>query len=143
MSGAAPPPGPAHDATAITTPALLLLAAVAFVTEVALFVGAGVVAYELLGDGERSVAGFAWLVAGSTVVVLFWGLFMAPRSRRRLGTGARVAVALLLCAGTALGLVATGWTWWGWFVGVAGLAVVAAQGVLPGPGAERSPSGPT
>jgi hypothetical protein len=134
------PSGPAHDGVAITTPGLLLLATVAFVTEVALFVGVGVVAYEVLGGGERSVGAFAWWVAGTAAVVVLWGLFMAPKARRRLGVGARVATALLLCAGTAAGMVATGWTWWGWFVGVAGLAVVAAQTVLHEPG--RVPQAP-
>ena len=52
--------------------------------------------------------------------------------------GARTLLALLLCAGTAVGLVLTGWTWWGWFVGVAGLAVVAAQTVLHGPAPGRA-----
>jgi len=123
-------PGPAHDAAAITTPALFLLAAVAFVTELALFGGVGAVAYAAAGGGVG-----AWLAgaAATAAVLVFWGLFMAPRARRRLGVGARTLLALLLCAGTAVGLVLAGWTWWGWYVGVAGLVVVAAQSVLHGP----------
>ena len=135
MNDAGPPPGPAHDPAAITTPTLLLLAVVAFVTELALFGGVGAIAYAAVGDGVG-----AWLAgaAATAAVVVLWGLFMAPRGRRRLGAGARTVLALLLCAGTAVGLVLAGWTWWGWFVGVAGLAVVAAQTVLH---VDRQPRG--
>ena len=62
---------------------------------------------------------------------------MAPKARFRLGTGARVLVSAVLCVGTAYGLVQAGLTLWGWFVGLAGLAVVAAQVVLP-----SAPDGP-
>ncbi len=123
------PQGPAHDAT-ITTPALLLLAAIAFVTELALFGGVGAVAYSAVGGG---VGAWVAAVAATAAVLVFWGVFMAPKGRRRLGPGARTLLALLLCGGTAVGLVLAGWTWWGWFVGIAGLAVVAAQTVLHGP----------
>lgn len=130
MSDATPPPGPAHDAAAITTPALLLLATVAFVTELALFGGVGAIAFAAVGSGVGAwVAG----VAATAGVLVLWGLFMAPRGRLRLGAGARTVLALLLCVGTAVGLVLAGWTWWGWVVGVAGLAVVAAQTVLHAP----------
>ena len=140
MSDAAPPPGPAHDPAAVTTPALLILATVAFVTELALFGGVGAIAYAAVGGGAG-----AWLagLAATAAVLVLWGLFMAPRGRLRLGAGARTVLALLLCAGTAVGLVLAGWTWWGWFVGLAGLAVVAAQTVLHGPGPERQASDST
>ncbi len=138
MSDATPPPAPAHDPAAITTPALLLLATVAFVTELALFGGVGAIAWSAVGGGA-----LAWLAAGAATaaVLVLWGLFMAPRGRRRLGAGTRTVLALLFCAGTAVGLVLTGWTWWGWFVGVAGLAVVAAQTVLHGPPPGRAVHG--
>jgi NADH-quinone oxidoreductase B subunit len=51
--------------------------------------------------------------------------------RFRLQPGPRVVVAALLCLATAYGLVDAGWSAWGWFVGIAGIAVVAAQLVLP------------
>ncbi len=108
-------PGPAHDAAVFTTPALLLLAVVAFVTELALFGGVGAIAFAAVGGGAG-----AWFAAAAAtaLVVVLWGLFMAPRGRRRLGPVPRTVLALLLCTGAAIGLVLAGWTWWGWFVGV-------------------------
>lgn len=120
-------PGGGH---ALSTPGLALLAALAFVVELALFGGVGAVAYAAVGSGLG-----AWLaaLAATAAVLVLWGMFMAPKGRWRLGAGARTLIALVLCAGTAYGLVAAGWTAWGWFVGVAGLAVVAAQSVLSEP----------
>ena len=71
------------------------------------------------------------LLYGIAAVILVWGLFMAPKGRFRLGPLPRVVVAAALCLVTAYGLVDAGWSLWGWFVGIAGLAVVAAQLVLP------------
>jgi hypothetical protein len=116
---------PAHDPGGITTPALMLLAAVAFVTELALFGGVGAIAYAAADGG--GVAAWLAAAAATVAVVVLWGMFMAPRARWRLGPGVRTLLAFLLCGATAVGLVAAGWTWWGWFVGIAGLAVVAAQ----------------
>ena len=59
---------------------------------------------------------------------------MAPKGKFRLGPAVRVVVAAALCLATAYGLVDAGWSVWGWFVGIAGLAVVAAQLVLPATG---------
>jgi hypothetical protein len=113
-----------HD---LSTPGLALLATVAFLVELALFGGVGVIAYTAVGGGAA-----AWLsaVAATAAVLVLWGLFMAPKGRLRLGPGPRTLLAVVLCAGTAAGLLHAGWTWWGWFVGVAGLAVAAAQTVL-------------
>jgi len=111
----------------IGTPSLLVLAVVAFVVEVALFGGVGVVAHDALGGG---VVGWVGAVVATGGVLVLWGLLMAPKARFRLTQGPRVLVALVLTVGTGLGLVQTGHQWWGWFVGVAGLAVVAAQVVL-------------
>ena len=111
----------------IGTPSLLALAVVAFVVEVALFGGVGVVAHDVLGGG---VVGWVGAVVATGGVLVLWGLLMAPKARFRLTQGPRVLVALVLTVGTGLGLVQAGHPWWGWFVGVAGLAVVAAQVVL-------------
>ena len=53
-------------------------------------------------------------------------------------------VSAALCLGTAYGLIAVGHPWWGWFVGIAGIAVVAAQVALPAgrPGARLTGAGP-
>ncbi len=121
-------PTPGHGADLMSTPSLFVLAVVAFAVELALFGGVGAIAYELVGGG---LAG--WLVAAAAAAgtVAFWGLLMAPRAKRRLATSPRLVVSAALCIGTAYGLVQTGHPWWGWFVGVAGVAVVAAQLVLP------------
>ena len=121
-------PTPGHGPELFSTPGLLLLAVVAFVVELALFGGVGAVAFDAAGRGW---AGWLAALAATGLVLLVWGLFVAPKGRFRLGTGARVLLSGALCVATAYGLVAAGWPWWGWFVGVAGLAVVAAQVVLP------------
>jgi hypothetical protein len=133
-AGRTPDPG----AAVVSTPSLLALAVTAFVVEVALFGGVGAVAHHAAGGGARGwVAG----VLATAGVLVLWGLLLAPRARARLGTGSRLVLTSALCVGTAYGLVHAGFTWWGWFVGVVGLSVVAAQLVLPpqaGGGADRA-----
>jgi hypothetical protein len=118
----------AGQAQLLSTPSLLVLAVVAFVVEVALFGGVGAIAYAATGGG---LPGWLAAIAGTVGIVILWGLFMAPKARFRVGSRARVVLAALLCLGTAYGLVQAGLTVWGWFVGLAGVAVVAAQLVLP------------
>lgn len=122
------PNTPGHGPELFSTPSLLALAVVAFVVELALFGGVGAIAYRAAGGGL-----VGWLAAaGATALVLvLWGLFMAPKGTFRLGPRVRVVVSAALCLGTAYGLVDAGWPAWGWFVGIAGLAVVVAQLVLP------------
>ncbi len=123
----------------IGTPSLFALALVAFLVELALFGGVGVVAHDVLDGGA---AGSAVGVLATGLVLVLWGLFMAPKARRRLAPSTRVLVALLLAVGTAYGLVQTDHVRWGWFVGLAGLAVVAAQVVLtPGTAASTDTAG--
>ena len=121
-------PTPGHGPAVLSTPGLVVLAVVAFAVELALFGGVGAIAYAAVGGGPP-----AWLaaLAGTAAVVLLWGLFMAPKARFRLPAGARLVAAAALCLGTAYGLVQSGFPVWGWLVGVAGLAVVAAQVALP------------
>ncbi len=126
-------PTPGHGADLMSTPSLLVLAVVAFAVELALFGGVGAIAYEVVGGGLR---GWLAAAAGTAGVLLFWGVFMAPKGRRRLATTPRLVVSAALCVGTAYGLVQTGHPWWGWFVGIAGVAVVVAQVALPQPDAE-------
>ena len=132
VPGEAPPhratPTPGHGADLMSTPSLFALAVVAFAVELALFCGVGAIAFELVGGGPTG-----WLAAAvATVAVLvLWGLLVAPKASRRLATGPRLLVTAALCVGTAVGLLATGHPWWGGFVGIAGVAVVAAQVVLP------------
>jgi hypothetical protein len=119
----------------MSTPSLFALAVVAFAVELALFCGVGAIAYELADGG---LAGWLSAAAATTAVLVFWGLLVAPKARWRLATGPRLVVTALLCLGTASGLVVLGHPWWGWFVGVAGVAVVVAQTALPHAGPEAS-----
>ena len=110
------------------SPGLALLGITAFVVEVALFVGIGVVAFELGGGGfSGSVAAVLALVATAVA----WGLFVAPRAIRRLPTVPRAAVSVALCIATGTGLVVVGHPRWGWVVALAGAVIVAAQVVVP------------
>ena len=128
-------PEPTHAEAVMSTPRLLALAALTFVVEIALFCGVGAIAHSAVGGGAT---GWLAALAATGAVVLLWGLVMAPRARFRPGPGPRVLLAAALCAGTAYGLVQAGQTWWGWFVGIAGLAVVAAQVVLPSADRQRA-----
>ncbi len=121
----------------VSTPTLLVLAVLAFAVELALFGGVGAIAYVAVGGG---VAGWLAALVATAAVVVMWGVLMAPRARHRLGTGPRLLVSAVLSVATAVGLVLAGLPLWGWFVGVAGVAVVAAQAVLPG--ADGVPQGP-
>ncbi len=121
-------PTPGHGAELMSTPSLVALAVVAFAVELALFGGVGAIAYEVVGGGLTGWLAAAVATAG---IVGFWGLLMAPRAKRRLTTTSRLVVSAALCIGTAVGLVGVGHPWWGWFVGIAGIAVVAAQVALP------------
>lgn len=121
-------PTGAPGAERVSTPGLLALAVTAFVVELALFGGVGAIAHRAAGGGLR---GWFAAVLATAAVLLLWGLLVAPKARFRLGPAARVAVSAALCVGTAYGLVQADRPWWGWFVGLAGLAVVAAQLVLP------------
>ena len=126
--GRAARPTPGHGPELFSTPSLLALAVVAFVVELALFGGAGAIAHHAVGGG---LVGWVAAVVAVAAVLILWGLFMAPKGRFRLQPGARVGVAALLCLATAYGLVDAGWSACGWVVGIAGIAVVAAQLVLP------------
>jgi hypothetical protein len=121
-------PTPGHGPELFSTPSLLALAVVAFVVELALFGGVGAIAHHASGGGLR---GWVAAAAATVAVLVLWALFMAPKGKFRLGPGARVVVAAILVLATAYGLVDAGWSAWGWFVGIAGVAVVAAQLVLP------------
>ena len=128
-------PTPGHGAGLISTPSLLVLAVVAFAVEVALFGGVGAIAYEVVGGG---LTGWLAAAAATAAILVFWGLLMAPKGKRRLATTPRLVVSAALCLGTAYGLIAVGHPWWGWFVGIAGIAVVVGQVALPQVDAERS-----
>ena len=130
--GSAPTPG--HGADLMSTPSLFALAVVAFLVELALFGGVALTFYQAGGGG---LAGWLTAAVATAGVLAFWGLFMAPRATRRLATTPRLVVSALLCLFTAYGLITVGHPWWGWFVGIAGIAVVVAQVALPQGDPER------
>ena len=121
-------PTPGHGADLMSTPSLLVLAVVAFAVELALFGGVALIFYQVAGGG---LAGWTSAVVATAGVIAFWGLFMAPKAKRRFPTTPRLVVSALLCVFTADGLLQGGYPWWGGFVGVAGIAVVVAQAVMP------------
>jgi hypothetical protein len=73
-----------------------------FLTELALLAGLAV-AGALLGDGV--VFGIVDAVLLPLVAAALWGLFVAPRARRRLPEPARLIVEIVLFAGTGVVLV--------------------------------------
>ena len=126
-------PTPGHGADLMSTPSLLVLAVVAFAVELALFGGVALIFYQTFGGG---LAGWLAAAVATAGILAFWGLLMAPKAKRRLATTPRLVVSALLCVFTADGLLQGGYPWWGWFVGVAGIAVVVAQIALPRADAE-------
>jgi Protein of unknown function (DUF2568) len=126
-------PTPGHGVDLMSTPSLFALAVVAFAVELALFGGVALIFYQTFEGGP---AGWLAAVVATAGILAFWGLLMAPRAKRRLAKTPRLVVSALLCVFTADGLFQGGYPWWGWFVGVAGIAVVVAQLVLPQADAE-------
>ena len=89
----------------------------------------------MVGGG---LAGWLTAAVATAGILVFWGLLMAPKAKRRLATTPRLVVSALLCLFTADGLLRVGYPWWGGFVGIAGIAVVAAQVALPQADPERA-----
>ncbi len=129
-------PTPGHGADLMSTPSLFVLAVVAFAVELALFGGVALIFYQVADGG---LAGWVTAAVATAGILAFWGLLMAPKAKRRLPTTPRLLVSALLCLFTADGLLQGGYPWWGGFVGIAGIAVVVAQVVLPRAEAEAEP----
>ena len=134
--GRRPVPTPGHGADLMSTPSLFALAVVAF----------AVAARPVLRcRRDRLRAGRRWASpagspqpAGTVAILVFWGLLVAPKARRRLATGPRLG-SDGPCSAWARRPASspTGHPWWGGFVGIAGVAVVAAQVALPQVDADR------
>lgn len=110
-------PGARLPATAAT--GALLTAR--FLLELALLTSYAVVGVRLV----PGAAGWALAVALVLLVAAVWGQFLAPRRRRELGLGRRVALELVLFAGAGVGLALVGHPAWG-------AALVAAELVVLG-----------
>jgi hypothetical protein len=103
---------------------LLALGIVALIGEVLLFAALGQLLHWSVGGGWLGI-----LVAAIGLVLAAgaWGLFMAPKGRRRLPALTRVIICAIV--GVALGalLSSAGWPRFGVAVIVAGLAVAGIQ----------------
>ena len=117
---------------------VVVLALLAFVIEFAFMVGVFLLASGLVGGG---LVGALVGVLAVVLVAALWGLFIAPKARRRLP---KVVRALASGGGVAVvgaGLLGLGRERFGLVLLGAGLVLVAAQLVLdgadPGPAARR------
>lgn len=81
------------------------LATVRFLSELALLAGVGWLGALLGRGGALSVV---LAIVGVGVIVVLWGLLLAPRASRRLPDPARLVVEIVLFAGTAVALSALG-----------------------------------
>ncbi|MFL6126371.1 YrdB family protein [Actinophytocola sp.] len=93
-----------------------------FLTELALLAGLAV-AGARLGDGVVLAVVDAVLLP--LVAAALWGLFIAPRARRRLPEPARFTVEFVLFAGAGLVLALTGWVVAGSALAVVGIGFAA------------------
>ena len=91
---------------------------VRFLTEVALLAGLAI-AGARLGDGVAFAILDAVLLPLAAAAV--WGMFIAPRARRRLAEPARIIVEVALFAGTGLVLLLSGLPVTGIVIAVAGI----------------------
>ena len=113
---------------------LLVLGIVALVGEVLLFAALGQLLHWSVGGGWLGI-----LVAAVGLVLAAgaWGLFMAPKGRRRLPTLSRVIVCAIAGVGLGALLSAQGWPRFGVAVMAAGLAVAGIQWIQ---GRDRMPN---
>jgi hypothetical protein len=98
-----------------------------FLSELAMLAGLGVAGYRL-GDGV--VFSIVDAVLLPVVAAALWGLFIAPRARRRLPEPARFVVELVLFAVTGLVLALSGLLVTGIVVGAAGVGFAALTRVF-------------
>lgn len=100
---------------------------VRFLTELALLGG-------LALAGTRLGSGVALAIVDAVllpvVAAAIWGLFIAPKARRRLPEPARFLVEFVLFAATGLVLVLVGWPVSGIVLAVAGIGVAALTRVV-------------
>jgi hypothetical protein len=104
-----------------------LVLTVRFLTELALLAGLAVAGAHL---GEGVVFGIIDAVLMPVGAAVIWGLFVAPRARRRLPEPARFLVELVLFAATGLVLALVGWLVAGVVVAVLGIGFAALTRVF-------------
>ena len=97
----------------------------AFVAELLLWAGCGAAAYSVAGGGPSGAGAATVTIA---VVILEWGIVMAPRSPRRLRVTGRALVVLVLAVAACWALGAHDAVRWECAVVVASLVMLFADG---------------
>lgn len=120
---------------------LIVLGLLAFIIEFAFMVGVFMLASGLVGGG------FGGVVVGVLAVVLvaaLWGMFIAPKARRRIPKVPRALASGGMVAVVGAGLLGLDHTRFGLMLIGAGLVLVGAQIALDQtvPGTTREPLGP-
>ncbi|WP_410606999.1 YrdB family protein [Amycolatopsis sp. lyj-109] len=100
---------------------------VRFLTELALLGGLALAGTQL-GSGVALAVVDAVLLPVAAAAL--WGLFVAPRARRRLPEPARFLLEFVLFAGTGVVLALVGWLVAGLVVAVAGIGIAALTRVV-------------
>jgi len=93
-----------------------------FLTELALLAGLAVAGAHLGGGVALAIVDAVLLPAGAAAI---WGLFIAPRARRRLPEPARFLVEFVLFAAAGVVLALVGWFVVGLVLAVVGIGVAA------------------
>lgn len=101
--------------------------AIRFLTELVLLAGLAVAGAHLGGGVVLAIADAVLLPAAAAAI---WGLFVAPRARRRLPEPARFLLEFVLFAVTGVVLALVGWLVAGIVVAVAGIGVAALTRVF-------------
>ena len=117
-----------------------LLAAVALLIEISLWLGLAIV----------GMSRWSWVGAVLAFVAAagVWAVFMSPKGAWRLPPWPRALIALTLCVLVGMMLIDTGWPRWGFFLTLGGIVLGVTELVLPDlsrvrrdPTPSRHPSG--
>ncbi|MEQ0563100.1 YrdB family protein [Amycolatopsis sp. NEAU-NG30] len=113
--------------TSEPTPRVGVVLTVRFLTELALLGGLALAGTQLGSGVVLAIADAVLLPAAAAAV---WGLFIAPRARRRLPEPGRFLLEFALFAATGAVLVLMGWPVTGIVLAVAGIGVAALTRVV-------------
>ncbi len=112
---------------------------VAFVSELALLLAAGVGGWRLAHDvaGTGVAVAIVAAVGLPLLIAAVWGAWLAPRARWPLGGAARLVTKCALFVATGFLLAGVGLAWWGAALAVVGCAAAAAGRRYPFPGHDK------
>jgi hypothetical protein len=105
---------------------MAVVAAGRFLAELGLLAGLAVVGWRAGNDWSGPVLGSVLAVSLPIVAAAVWGLWVAPRARRRIADPPRFVVELVLFAAAVAGLVAVGAVGWAAALGILWLATAFA-----------------